>query len=58
MFIFIFFIVVSFFGCFFDGFFWFFVGCGRKFKNGRKCKMWSCPNHKECPFFNNNESRC
>lgn len=25
-------------------------GCARKFKNGRKCSMWSCPNQKECPF--------
>ena len=28
-----------------------FFGCGRKFKNGRKCGMWSCPNQKDCPFF-------
>lgn len=24
--------------------------CYRKFKNGRKCRMWSCPNQKDCKF--------
>lgn len=25
-------------------------GCGRTFKNGRKCTRWDCPNQKYCPF--------
>lgn len=33
-----------------DGIYNFLFGCGRKFKNGRKCKMWSCANKAECPF--------
>lgn len=48
----IYFTVVSFIGFICDFFYWFLWGCGRKFKNGRKCKLWSYPNQKECPFFN------
>lgn len=33
-----------------DGICNFIVGCGRKFKNGRKCKMWFCANKSECLF--------
>lgn len=25
-------------------------GCGSKFENGRKCRVWDCPNKAECPF--------
>ena len=25
-------------------------GCGRRFKKGRKCAMWSCPNSSICEF--------
>lgn len=34
----------------FDGICNFIVGCGRKFKNGRKCRILSCANKNECPF--------
>lgn len=34
-----------------EGFLHFLFGCGRHLKNGRKCKMWSCPNALECPFY-------
>ena len=28
----------------------FIFGCGRKFKNGRKCSRWDCPNKCCCGF--------
>lgn len=32
------------------GFTYFVFGCGRRFKNGRKCAMWSCTNCSDCPY--------
>ena len=26
-------------------------GCGRSFKNGRKCHVWDCPNKDKCHFY-------
>ena len=42
-------IVITVFAC--VGVVHFLFGCGRKFKNGRKCGMWSCPNQEHCVYF-------
>lgn len=34
----------------FDGLKHYIFGCSRKFKNGRKCKCFDCPNYSECLF--------
>ena len=38
-----------------DGLTYVVFGCGRKFKNGRKCKVWSCPNKDSCSFYLENK---
>lgn len=50
MLIFIFFGFICF--CFLsDGIIFYLFGCARKFKNDRRCKVWTCPNKDRCNFY-------
>ena len=46
-------LIIAWFGV--DGLIYVAFGCGRKFKNGRKCKAWSCPNKDICCFYLENK---